>query len=96
MPIAQLVPINRAREQPKAVGRGLLQVQSARRVDGYVLAAHIPTAAMTGFDPDDHLRLGFSYAVIDRELGWQTFSVGPELPFMEDPSLWGTLELQKT
>ena len=48
---------------------------------------------MTGFDPEDHPRLGFSYAVTDREMGWQTFSVGPELPFISDPSLWGTLEL---
>jgi hypothetical protein len=33
--------------------------------------------------------------VIDRELGWQTFNVGPEFPFQDDPSLWGTLELVK-
>jgi hypothetical protein len=26
-------------------------------------------------------------------LGWQTFSVGNEFPFQEDPSVWGTLEL---
>jgi hypothetical protein len=31
--------------------------------------------------------------VIDRELGWQTFTVGQELPFVDDPSLWGTLDL---
>jgi hypothetical protein len=37
--------------------------------------------------------LGFSYAVMDRELGWQTFTVASEFPFDEDPSLWGTLEL---
>jgi hypothetical protein len=30
---------------------------------------------------------------MDRELGWQTFTVGRELPFAEDPSLWGTLDL---
>jgi hypothetical protein len=43
----------------------------------------------------EHPRLGFCYAVMDRELGWQTFTVGPEFPFAEDPSLWGTLELEK-
>jgi len=31
--------------------------------------------------------------VIDRELGWQTCTMGPEFPFDEDPSLWGSLEL---
>lgn len=93
--VAALVPINRAREQPKPISQSVLRVLSEKRVDGYALAAHIPAEAMTGFDPSDHLRLGFSYAVIDRELGWQTFTVGPEFPFTEDPSLWGTLELVK-
>ena len=32
-------------------------------------------------------------AVVDRELGEQTFSCPSELPYREDPSLWGTLEL---
>jgi hypothetical protein len=49
----------------------------------------------TGFDTEEHSRLGFSYAIVDRELGWQTFSVGPEFPIQEDPSLWGTLELTR-
>jgi len=31
--------------------------------------------------------------VNDRELGWQTLAMGPELPIMEDPSLWQTLHL---
>jgi hypothetical protein len=37
--------------------------------------------------------IGFSAAVIDRELGWNTLGVGPDLPLAEDPSLWSTLEL---
>jgi hypothetical protein len=60
---------------------------------GYELVARIAASALTGYNPTEHDRLGFTYAIVDRELGWQTFSVGPELPFMEDPSLWGTLEL---
>jgi len=94
-PVATLVPINRAREQPKPLGQTVPSVLSEKRVDGYALKAHIPAAAMTGFDASEHPRLGFTYAVIDRELGWQTFTVGPEYPFTEDPSLWGTLELVK-
>jgi hypothetical protein len=92
-PVGRLLAINRAREQPKPIDDILLGLHSEKRIDGYVLQAHIPAAAMTGFDPAEHPRLGFSYAVIDRELGWQTFTVGPEFPFTEDPSLWGTLEL---
>jgi hypothetical protein len=31
--------------------------------------------------------------VVDRELGWQTLTMGSEFPIDEDPSLWGSLEL---
>ena len=48
---------------------------------------------LTGFDPEEHPRLGFTYAVIDRELGEQTFGVGRPMPYQEDPGLWATLEL---
>lgn len=92
-PVALLLPINRARELPKVVEPGVLRVESRKIAGGYELRASIPAAAITGFDPSEHPKLGFSYAVVDRELGWQTFSIGPEFPFIEDPSLWGTLEL---
>jgi hypothetical protein len=92
-PVAAMLPIRRAREQPKPISAGLLKVRSEKRVDGYLLQAHVPALALTGYDPAEHPRLGFTYAVIDRELGWQTFSMGPEFPFQEDPSLWGSLEL---
>lgn len=92
-PFAELAIVNRARELPKPVPPGTLGVRSEKRIDGYLLEAHIPAAALTGFDPSEHPRLGFTYAVIDREIGMQTFSIGPEFPFQEDPSLWGSLEL---
>ena len=91
----QLLPINRAREQPQPVRKELLQVACQKRADGYILQALIPAEALTGFDPTEHPRLGFTYAVIDRELGEQTFGVGSPLPYQEDPSLWATLELQR-
>ena len=90
-----MLEIHRARDNPKEVEPQTLSVSSEKRYDGYVLEAHIPSKALTGFDTDEHNRLGFSYAVVDRELGWQTFSVGPDFPILEDPSLWGTLELVK-
>jgi hypothetical protein len=94
-PVGVLLAINRARESPREIEQGALQIVSQRLADGYRLAAFIAAAALTGYSPADQPALGFSYAVIDRELGWQTFTVGPELPFMEDPSLWGTLELKR-
>ncbi len=53
----------------------------------------MPAAALTGFQPDDHPRLGFTYWLFDREQGEQTFAASSEFPFAVDPSLWGTLEL---
>ena len=92
-PVAVLLAMNRAKESPREIESGALRVRCQRLADGYTLEGFIPANALTGFSPSDQPAIGFSYAVIDRELGWQTFSVGPELPFVEDPSLWGTLEL---
>ncbi|MEX0676635.1 MAG: hypothetical protein WD063_06140 [Pirellulales bacterium] len=92
-PVADQMLVDRARENANPVRPGQLQVASEKRVGGYVLATFIPAAALTGFNPVDHPRLGFTYFVFDRELGQQYFSVGSEFPFASDPSLWGTLEL---
>ena len=91
--VADQLLINRARENAKPVRPGGLKIRSEKRVDGYVLEAHVPAAALTGYDPEEHKRLGFTYAISDRELGCQTLSVGPEFPFRDDPSLWSALEL---
>jgi hypothetical protein len=92
-PVAQWLPINRAREHPQAIRDGSVRVQSAVRTDGYQLGAFLSANALTGFDPAEHPRLGFTYAVVDRELGEQTFAAGAPMPYREDPSLWATLEL---
>lgn len=92
-PVAEQLLINRARENAKPVRPGVLGVRREQRVDGYLVEGYIPAAAMTGFDPVENPRLGFTYAVVDRELGEQTLSCASEFPYREDPSLWGTLEL---
>jgi hypothetical protein len=92
-PVSAWLPINRSREQPRPILTSQLQVRSEKRVNGYVMEAFIPAAVLTGFDPQEHPRLGFAYAVIDRELGEQTLTVGSPMPYQEDPSLWATLEL---
>jgi len=92
-PIAQWLPIHRAREHPRAIRPGDLEVRSEKRINGYLLEAFVSAGALTGFDPREHPRLGFTYAVIDRELGEQTFTVGPPMPYQEDPNLWATLQL---
>jgi hypothetical protein len=92
-PTGALLPINRARENPRPVDPSALHVRSQTQRGSYRLQLLLPAATLTGYDPQEQPRLGFFYAVSDRELGWQTFSVGTEFPFQEDPSLWGTLEL---
>ena len=73
----------------------MLQVVSKRMEAGYQLDAFLPAAALTGFDPAEHPKLGFHYLVSDRELGEQTFAISSAFPSDDDPSLWGTLEMVK-
>lgn len=94
-PVADQLLVDRARENANPVRPGQLRVTSEKRVDGYVLSAFIPATALTGYNPADHPKLGFTYFIFDRELGPQYFSLGSEFPFASDPSLWGTLELTK-
>lgn len=93
--VIETMPINRARELPTPIRDGVLKARSERKPDGYRLEVFLPAEALTGFDPAEHPQLGFNYAVIDRELGEETFSAGSPMPYHEDPSLWATLELVK-
>jgi hypothetical protein len=63
---------------------------------GYILEAFLPSAVLSGFDPEQNRRLGFYYAVRDAELGEQVLSIGAEFPYWEDPSLWSVLELVRS
>ena len=92
-PLGDQLLINRARENARPIRPRELQVHSKVAKDGYHLAAFMPAVALGGFDPANHRSLGFTYAVIDRELGLATFANGPAFPFGEDPSCWATLEM---
>ncbi len=91
--LADQLLINRARENARPVRPRELQAISKVTKDGYNLTAFIPAVSLGGYDPTNHRSLGFTYAVIDRELGLSTFATGPAFPFGEDPSCWATLEL---
>ncbi len=92
-PLADQMLINRARENARPVRPRELGVASKLTKEGYKLAAYIPAVSMTGYDPTQQTKMGFNYAIVDREHGLQTFSSGPSMPFDEDPSCWATLEL---
>jgi hypothetical protein len=92
-PLAGVLPIHRARENPRPVNPRRLAILAMRTPNGYLMEAFIAAEALSGYDPQEHPRLGFTYAVLDRELGEQTFGPGSPMPYQEDPSLWPTLEL---
>ncbi len=94
-PIAASAPINRAKENAPPVEPGRIKVASTLRRDGYKLEAHIPADCLSGFDPDQHRRVGFYYILEDRDLGRQSFTIGDDLPWHVDPSLWATAVLDR-
>jgi len=92
-PMATMVPINRARNHPRPIDPKSLLIHTTVRHDGYHLAGWIPKQSLTGFAPEEQPRIAIYYAVIDRELGWQGLTLGPEYPVTDDPSLWSEATL---
>jgi hypothetical protein len=87
--------IHRALQDAPFANSGDVLLRAEHIKSGYRIEAFVSAAALTGFDPEEHPRLGFFYAVRDVEHGEQTLSVGAEFPFADDPSLWSTLEMVK-
>lgn len=85
--------INRALEDAPIVHASQVLLKVHHRKSGYLLEAFLPEAALNGYEPDEHRRLGFFIAVRDDELGEQLLSMSAEFPFWEDPSLWSVLDL---
>jgi hypothetical protein len=92
--IAQL-KINRAQQDAPQANLAGIPFRAHRLKGGYRLEAFLPAAALYGFDPAEHPRLGIYYVVRDQELGDQFLSVSWDFPFSDDPSLWSVLELVK-
>lgn len=92
--VAQL-KINRAQQDAPQANLAGIPFRAHRLKGGYRLEAFLPSAALYGFDPAEHPRLGVYYVVRDQELGDQFLSVSWDLPFSDDPSLWSVLELVK-
>jgi hypothetical protein len=92
-PVFVQTKINRAQQDAPLANPGDVPFRGLPAKGGYRLEAFLPAAALNGFDPEQHPRLGVYYAVHDQELGDQYLSVGAEFPFADDPSLWAVLEL---
>ncbi|MEM9352996.1 MAG: hypothetical protein AAGA92_08280 [Planctomycetota bacterium] len=91
--VADQVLINRARENARPIRPREITAKSSVKKTGYTLSAFVSAQALGGYDPQQQRSIGFTYALLDRELGLQTLSNGPHLPYEEDPSCWITLEL---
>jgi hypothetical protein len=94
-PFIAQAKINRAQQDAPLTNLVAVPFRCERTKGGYRLEAFLPAAALNGFDPQEHPRLGVYYAVRDQELGDQFLSVNWDFPFSDDPSLWAVLELVK-
>jgi hypothetical protein len=87
--------IHRATQDAPAAPAGAVALRCRRLATGYRLTAFLPAHALAGFDPEQNPRLGVFYVVRDAEKGEQTLTAATDLPYAEDPTLWGVLELVK-
>ncbi len=94
-PRGVLDSIPRFREAPNSIEPEKLFVASQIEKDGYTLWSHIPANCLTGYAPDQFDAISLFAEVVDFELGTQSISLGPELRYVEDPSLWIRAELTR-
>lgn len=87
--------IHRALADAPMAPAGAVALRCRGRANGYRLAAWLPAAALAGLDAEQSPRLGLFYVVRDSELGEQASGLTADLPYAEDPTLWGVLELVK-
>jgi len=92
-PIAGAAKVPRAAEHAPAVPNSLIRVAGHRSGPVYTLEGHIPGEALSGFDPDEHRRIGVYVMLEDLELGQQYLTVGDDLNWHIDPSTWATAVL---
>lgn len=90
------LPFSNAREENPERSAGVsVTLSSDVTADGYRVGVWFPSAALHGFDPESHPKLGFYGVVRDNELGEQYLTVGREFPIDFDPSMWQILELNR-
>ena len=89
-PLAQWLPINRAREVPTGVDVDSFVMASRLKDDGYSFTAFIPGSFLNGYDPGFFDRFGMHFTVSDSPRGVFTLQHAPPIPFEDDPSLWSS------
>jgi len=89
-PVAGASRIHRATEHAPIPADELLSVACVKTKTRYTLEAHVHADALHGWDPNEHPRIGLFIMVEDTELGQQPLTVGDELNWHIDPSMWAT------
>ena len=95
VPAVGVAKIQRAREEAPPIAAERIAVAADLTESGYNLEAHIPAACLCGFDPVEHPRIGLYYILEDTDLGQQYLTVGDDLYWYVDPSMWATAVLQR-
>jgi hypothetical protein len=80
-PFLAQAKINRAQQDAPVANLADVPFRGHRIKGGYRLEAFLPAAALNGFDPQEHPRLGVYYHVRDQELGDQFLGVNMDFPF---------------
>lgn len=93
LPFVGWAPINRARESPSPPPDDQMAIRARVSAGRYRLVGALHFDALAGLDVADFPTVGFYFAVADRELGWQSLALQPDLPVMDNPSLWAQLQL---
>ncbi|MDO5581084.1 MAG: hypothetical protein Q4G69_08095 [Planctomycetia bacterium] len=89
------LPVHRAKAHPNPVDVSAFQMAAELPDGGYIFSIAIPAGGLTGYDPEEHTRLGFHYSLRDQELGYFNLQQDPLFPTEETPSLWSVLELKQ-
>ncbi len=89
------LPINRAKQLPNEIPQGAIRVKSHVQRNCYSLFVYLSANALTGYDPMEFQEIGLTWALIDRDFPMKTLSAGAPFPFMEDPSLWYAIRLER-
>jgi hypothetical protein len=94
-PVAGSARIHRATAHAPPVPSELIRIAGGLHGDGYTIEAHLPAEALAGFDPAEHSRIGLTTMLEDRDFGQHYLTVGDELNWHIDPSMWATGVLLK-
>lgn len=94
-PVAASAKVNRANQHAPLVPPGKIPIAAEVTPTGYALEAHVPADCLAGFDPVDNPRIGLYTMLEDADHGQQFLTVGDEMPWWVDPSLWATAVLTR-